>query len=77
MEESDITKTEKSEDVQVQNQGDVDCFFLCEGHCAHRIHATGPYHQPIHLQGCSATFDAVSAREEALALRKEIMAASP
>ena len=27
VEESDIAKTEKSEDVQVQNQGDVDCFF--------------------------------------------------
>jgi len=27
MEESIVTKTQKGEDVQVQNQGDADCFF--------------------------------------------------
>jgi len=71
VEESDIAEAEESEDGQVQNQGDVDGFLWCEGHCAHRILATGPDHQPANLQGHPATFDAVSAREEATNARKK------
>jgi len=77
VEDSDVAEAEESEDGQVQNQGDVDCFLWCEGHCARRILTKGPDHQPTHLQGRPATFDAVSAREEATKVRKQIMAASP
>jgi len=76
VEDSDVTKAKESEDGQVQNQGDVDCFFD-EGHCTCRILVTGPDHQPAHLQGRPAAFDAVSAREEVTNARKKIMAASP
>jgi len=68
VEEFDVTKVEESKDGQVQNQGDVDCFLCCEGHCARRILAPGPDNQnrtKAHLQGCPARFDAVSARQGA------------
>jgi len=61
---SDTAEAAESEDSQIQSQGDVDCFLWCEGHCERRSLGTGPYHQPAHLQGSSATFDAVSVREE-------------
>jgi len=51
---------------------DVGCFLWCEGHCARRILATGLDHQPAHLQEFPARFDAVSAREEATNVQKNL-----
>ena len=42
MEERIVTKIQKSEGVQVQNQGDADRFFWCPWNCPRRILATRP-----------------------------------
>jgi len=71
VEKSNIAKDEESEDGQVQNQGDVDCFLWWKGNCEHIILATGPDHQPAHWQGHPATFEAVSTRGQATNVRKK------
>ena len=40
-------------------------FFAVRGIVYAEFLAPGPDNQPAHLQGCPATFDAVSARQEA------------
>jgi len=77
VEESDVAKVEESKDGQAQNEGDIDCFLCCKGHYANRFLATGPNHQPAHLQGRSVAFDVVSVREEGTNVQIKNMATSP
>ena len=69
MDERIVTKTQKGEGVQVQNQSDDDRFFWCPWNCLGRILATKPSYLSARLQKYLATSDALS--------EDEIMAASP
>ena len=62
--------SKESEDIQIQNEGDVDCLLWYEEHFICRTLATGSDYQPACLQARLTTCDAVSAREEATTVKK-------
>ena len=76
MEEHIVTKTQKGEGVQVQNQGDADRFFLCPKKCPRRILATRPNYYSACPQKHLATSDALSEGEKKRTVGNGVMAAS-
>ena len=75
MEERIVTKTQKGEGVQVQNQGDADRFFWCPWNCPCRILATRLNCLSACLQNI-LRFLMCSVREKKKDCGNEIMAAS-